>query len=66
MGCAGGAGESSTKLLKFGQEDEARQAGLDSKALEAAMRRLFKAKAIRNAPHGYPSRPSFHIAVAEG
>jgi hypothetical protein len=49
----------------FAGEDEARQAGLDGKALEAAMRRLFKAKTIRNVSHGYPSRPSYHIAVTE-
>ena len=49
----------------FAGEDEARLAGLDGKALEAAMRRLFKAKTIRNESHGYPSRPSYHIAVTE-
>lgn len=49
----------------FAKEDEALQAKVTGKALEAAMRRLFKAKMIENEPHGYASRPSFHI-VAKG
>jgi RecA-family ATPase len=41
----------------FAREDEAKQVGLTSKALEAAMRRLFKAGRIWNAPRGgKPSR----------
>jgi RecA-family ATPase len=47
----------------FAREDEARRAGLTSKALEAAMRRLFKAGKIWNEPCGRPSRPQYRIAL---
>jgi hypothetical protein len=36
--------------------------GLNKKALEAAMRRLFKAEKIENEQYGKPSRPRYHIA----
>ncbi len=48
---------------KFAAEDEARRACLTSKALEAAMRRLFKAGKIWNEPYGKPSRPHYRLAV---
>jgi RecA-family ATPase len=47
----------------FAHEDEAKHGMINSKALEAAMRRLFKAGKIWNEPCGKPSRPSFRIAV---
>jgi RecA-family ATPase len=47
----------------FAQEEEAKQAALNSKALESAMRRLFAAGKIWNEPCGKPSRPSFRIAL---
>lgn len=47
----------------FAREDEAKQRGLTSKALEAAMRRLFKDGKIWNEPCGKPSRPSYRIAL---
>jgi RecA-family ATPase len=46
----------------FAQEDEARKAGLGKKALEGAMRQLFRDNKIWNEPCGKPSRPSFRIA----
>jgi RecA-family ATPase len=46
----------------FAREDEATRHALNSKALEAAMRRLFQANKIWNEPSGKPSRKSFHIA----
>jgi RecA-family ATPase len=47
----------------FAQEDEAKKAGLNSKALAAAMLRLFKAGTIWNEPQGRPSRKSYRIAL---
>jgi hypothetical protein len=47
----------------FAREDEAKRATLNSKSLEAAMRRLFKAEKIWNEPYGRPSRPYHHIAL---
>jgi RecA-family ATPase len=47
----------------FAREDEAKRAGITSKALEAAMRRLFKAGTIWNEPCGKPSRPSYRLAL---
>ena len=46
----------------FAKEEEAKRAGLTGKALEAAMRRLFKAGAIWNEPYGKPSRLHHRIA----
>jgi hypothetical protein len=43
-------------------EDEAKCAGLNSKTLEAAMRRLFAAGTIWNEDIGKPSRPQYRIA----
>ncbi len=48
----------------FAKEDEARKAGLTSKPLEAAMRRLFKNKKVFNEQYGRPSRPNYRLAVA--
>ena len=48
---------------QFAREDEAKRAGVNSKSLEAAMRRLFKAEKIENEPYGRPSRPNHRIAV---
>jgi RecA-family ATPase len=45
----------------FAREDEAKQAGLNNKIFEAAMRRLFKAEKIWNEPYG--RRPSYRIAL---
>jgi RecA-family ATPase len=47
----------------FAHEDEAKQAGVSSKNLEAAMRRLFKLEVIWNEPYGKPSRPHHRIAL---
>jgi RecA-family ATPase len=47
---------------RFAREDEAKRVGLNSRALEAAMRRLFQAGTIWNEPYGRPSRPSYRIA----
>jgi RecA-family ATPase len=47
----------------FAREPEAKAARLDSRALAAAMTRLFKAGVIWNEPHGKASRPAFHIAI---
>jgi RecA-family ATPase len=44
----------------FAREDEAKKLALSGKALEAAMRRLFKAEKITNEPYG--RRPSYRIA----
>jgi RecA-family ATPase len=44
----------------FAREDEAKRLGLSSKALEAAMRRLFKDEKIWNESYG--RRPSYRIA----
>jgi RecA-family ATPase len=48
---------------QFAREDEAKRAGLNSKSLEAAMRRLFKVEKIENEPYGRPSRPHHRIAL---
>lgn len=47
----------------FAREDEAKRANLNSKDLEAAMRRLFKIEKIWNEPYGKPSRQHFRIAI---
>jgi RecA-family ATPase len=47
----------------FAREDEAKRANLGSKALEAAMRRLFKGGKIHNEQYGRPSRPHYRIAI---
>jgi RecA-family ATPase len=47
----------------FAREEEAKHNGLNGKALEAAMRALFKDGVIWNEPCGKPSRPSFRIAL---
>jgi RecA-family ATPase len=47
----------------FAHEDEARRAGINSKVLADAMRRLFQANRIWNEPCGKPSRPAFRLAV---
>jgi len=46
----------------FAQEDIAKKAGVTSKALADAMRRLFAAGRIWNEPCGYPYRPQYRIA----
>jgi RecA-family ATPase len=46
----------------FAREEEAKKLGLTSKALEAAMRQLFKDQKIWNEPYGRPSRRSYRIA----
>jgi RecA-family ATPase len=46
----------------FAREDEAKKLGLTSKALEAAMRRLFKDEKVWNEPYGRPARPSYRVA----
>jgi RecA-family ATPase len=48
---------------QFAREDEAKRAGVNSKSLEAAMRRLFKAEKIENEPYGRPARPNHRIAL---
>jgi RecA-family ATPase len=48
---------------QFAREDEAKRTGLNSKSLEAAMRRLFKTEKIENQPYGRPSRPNHRIAL---
>jgi RecA-family ATPase len=48
---------------QFAREDEAKRAGVNSKSLEAAMRRLFKAEKIENEPYGRPSRLHYRIAI---
>jgi RecA-family ATPase len=47
----------------FAKEDEAKRAGVTSKALEGAMTRLFKAGKIWNENHGRASRPRYHLAL---
>jgi len=47
----------------FAREEEARQAAVNTKMLENAMRRLFAAGVIWNEPCGKPSRPSYRLAV---
>jgi RecA-family ATPase len=47
----------------FAREEEAKRAGINSKALEAAMRQLFKDGRIWNEPCGKPSRPAFRLAI---
>ena len=46
----------------FAQENEAMKAGLGKKALEGAMRQLFRDNKIWNEPCGKPSRPAYRIA----
>jgi hypothetical protein len=46
----------------FAKEAEAKSAGLNSKALDAAMRRLFAAGTIWNQDIGKPSRPQYRLA----
>ena len=50
----------------FAKEDEAKRAMVNSRMLEGAMRRLFKAGTIWNEPCGKPSRPSYRIALRTG
>src|SRR5262249_19318597 len=47
----------------FAREDEAKQAVISSKHLEAAMRRLFKNEVITNEEYGRPSRRHYRIAL---
>jgi RecA-family ATPase len=47
----------------FAREDEAKRVAVNGKALEAAMRRLFKAEKIWNEPYGKPSRPHHRLAL---
>jgi hypothetical protein len=47
----------------FARESEAKKAALNSKALEGAMRELFRLGTIWNEPCGKPSRPSYRIAL---
>ena len=47
----------------FAKEAEAKSAGLNSKALDAAMRRLFAAGTIWNQDIGKPSRPQYRLQV---
>jgi RecA-family ATPase len=47
----------------FAREDEAKKAGLTSKQLEAAMRRLCAAGKIWNEPYGRASRQSHRLAL---
>ena len=47
----------------FAKEDEAKKAAMGSKALEAAMRRLFQANKIQNEPYGKPSNPHARLVV---
>jgi RecA-family ATPase len=47
----------------FAQEDEAKRALLNSRALADAMRRLFKDGKIWNEPCGRPSRPAYRLAL---
>jgi RecA-family ATPase len=47
----------------FAREDEAKSAGLNRKALEASMMRLFKAEKIMNEPYGPPSRLRYRIVM---
>jgi RecA-family ATPase len=46
----------------FAREEQAKKAGLNFKAMEAAMRRLFTANKIWNEPYGRPSRPNYRLA----
>jgi RecA-family ATPase len=48
---------------QFVREEEAKRAGVNSKSLEAAMRRLFKTEKIENEAYGRPSRPNHRIAL---
>jgi RecA-family ATPase len=47
----------------FAREDEAKNAGISRRALEAAMMRLFKADKIKNEPYGPPSKSRYRIAA---
>jgi RecA-family ATPase len=49
----------------FAREDEAKRANLSNKALEAAMRELFRAGKIWNEPCGRPSRPAYRLAIKQ-
>jgi hypothetical protein len=46
----------------FAKEKEAKDAGLNSKALADAMRRLFAANKIWNEPYGRQDRPNYRLA----
>jgi RecA-family ATPase len=46
----------------FAQEEEAKRAGLTTKMLEGAMRRLFQSNTIWNEPYGRPARLNYRIA----
>src|SRR5215831_12462351 len=47
----------------FAEEDAAKKAGMTSKKLAAAMKRLFAAGKVWNEPCGRPSRPQYRLAV---
>jgi RecA-family ATPase len=47
----------------FVREEEAHRAEIFTRAMEGAMRRLFKAGKIWNEPCGKPSRPAFRLAI---
>ena len=47
----------------FAREDETKRAGVSSKALETAMRNLFRAGKIWNEECGKPSRPTYRLAI---
>jgi hypothetical protein len=47
----------------FAKEEEAKRILLNSKVLEAAMRRLFKAGKVWNEPNGKPSRLHYRLAL---
>jgi RecA-family ATPase len=49
----------------FAKEPEAKQAGLNSRQLADAMRRLLAADRIGNEAYGRPSRPSYRLAVKD-
>jgi RecA-family ATPase len=48
---------------RFAKEDEAKQAGVNRKNLEEAMRQLFKDNKIANEAYGRPSRRSYRIVA---
>src|SRR5262249_46376793 len=47
----------------FAREEEAKKAGVNSKALDAAMVRLFKGQKIWNEQYGKASRPHYRLAL---
>jgi hypothetical protein len=47
----------------FAREEEAKHVKLSRKDFEAAMRQLFKAEKIWNAPYGKASRQRYRIAI---